>query len=360
MATLKDYEIMAGYDEKSAPAPTPAPAEATPPAPAKEPAPMEPEFNPDKEISAISQKYFKELDSTSGLNERSRMRLEQGFLANLGAVKAQRAKLENEKQTSMMNDLRMKEMQGNLNEQRYKFQQAQNIAKRQAGLAEQVKGVMFNPELNPDQQRDYVNALRIQNAAAISSDPATKSIFDTTIEMLPKKKYPQDMSDTLQMQVGEALANANPDEQVAISKLSDDPVALGYYLQVQKSRKAQADKDEEKREAARKEERTVALDLIKKTPKFMDEDERDKNKVDPSDTNPYLTSESQTTLQSIVTMTRGAKGLQEYMDAPDDRTRYEIGLKAQTELMKDLLEKQDNPKSSDNKAKADKLVPKVK
>lgn len=351
---LKDYEVMAGYEE-----PEPAPVREAP-APAARPAPEEapaPEDTIDRDINAMSQKYFKDLDSTSGLHQQDRLRLEQGFLANLGAVKEQRAKLENEKQVSLINGLRAQEMEGSIKENRMKMAQAQNISMRQQELAGQVQSVMFDPSLNGDQKRDYVNGLRIQNAAFVSSDPTAKSIFDSTVDMLPKPKYPEEMSDTLKIQVGEAYANAkDEDEKASILTLSKDPMALGSFLQVQKNRKALADKDEETRETNRKELRSSVVKLATDLPQFMDEKEREEKGVSMDDKNPYLTEKSQTNLKTLIGVTRGAKGLEEY-ESLDDRGRYEMGMKVSIEALKGQIEAQENPDKQRVEETVNKLVP---
>ncbi len=344
-------EIMEDFDEKAL-TPAPAPAE-------KAPAP-EPEFDPEKEIAALDEKYFRDLNANPGLSNRDRLRSAQGFLANSAAIREQRANLEKEKQESVINGLRAKQLEGSINEYRSKAQEAQNLAQNRSQLSESVKGVMFDPKLTPDQKRDYVNAIHIQNNATVSSDPTLKSVFDNARDMLPKKKFAEDMSDTLQAQVGEAMANAkDADELASINKLSDDPKALGFYLAIQKNRKALAEKDEEVRETNRKELRASVVKLASELPKFMDEKEREENRVDPGDKNPYLTPDSQTRLKTLIGVTRGAKGLEEY-EKLDDRGRYEMGMQISIEALKGQIEDQENSKKPVIESKVDKLVPQRK
>lgn len=351
METLTDFEVMSGYGEEPTPA-APAPAPAVPAAPA--PAPAEPapaqEFNPDREIDAMSQKYFKDLNANPNLPLSAKLASARGFLATETAIKDQRAKLQAEKQNSLYKDLQMQNAEMSLREQRMKMEQAQNTARYQGALSEQIKGTMFNPELTPQQKRDQIDAIKISNNAAVASNPDIGKLFDTADSILPKRPEPRTFAQ--EMDIGKVMSYVKTPEELELVQ-SGDPKTIGFFMEMKQREEKKNSENEELRREAEKEDRAVALSLAKSDFRFMTPKEEKDLNVDDNDPNKgkYLTPESNANGRLLVQMARGAEGIKAY-DALSDADRFKLIQEARAEVAIRKLEEAEKPQSNaDVKAK---------
>jgi ribulose bisphosphate carboxylase small subunit len=326
-----------------------APAAAS--APAFSPPPPEPEmedtsfeFDPAKEITPMTRQFFSDLDSNKQISEQTRMRLSQGYLAGVDQIRAQRSKLEAEQRASLLSDLQIRKLNSDLQQERIKMETLKQQGGRQAVIADQIRQVRYG-DYAPEQQRQLIEQIEVDNLPAIATDPNLKTMVDTVKKQLPARQEPQLLTPAQRIAAAAATGEYIPEDA--------DPALVGILTGYAEAEKKKMSDVEEERKNALKTQETIAIDLAKRTPKFMDEAMRIEQGVAESDTNKYLTPESQANGRIIVKLAKGEEGLKEYDTLPDE-DRYAVINEARMELLVKQLQQRQTPPAE---VKANSLVP---
>lgn len=328
------YNVMEDYGKTGVFAPEPTPA--------TEPAPVE-EFDPDKEINAISQKFFKELDADTKVSNEMRMQLERGFISTLEEVKKQRATLQAEKETSLVKSLQARTSELAIEEARFKNEQAKKAAGYQSGLASSIKQTMFDDKLTPEDRLRQIDQLEINNNAVISANPDIKKMIDAARDQLPKR--PEPLTYAQKTEIGTAMNYVKTQDDYDIVT-SGDPTAVGFFMEKKKIEEKKNSDNLEERKAAEKQDRDLALSFVKSEYRFMDSKEEEELGVDDTDPNKgkYLTPESNANGRLLVQMAKGAEGIKAY-DALSDADRFKMIQESRAEVAIRKLEEESNKKS---------------
>ena len=320
---------MAGYD----PARTEAPQASAPAQPAGY------EFDPKKEIDPMAGKFFSQVEANPNLSPEAKLRVQTKYLAGLEDIQAQRQKIESERMRSMLDRQRLEEGTLALDEMRRKQGEIARAAEVQKSAAGTVKGILAS-NLPAEEKRKQIGMFRIDNAAAIATDPALKSIVDTTDGMIPKVLDPIYSTEDMRNKIEKGV----PSEVV----LRGNPAEIGIYERVMAAQEKEKSDKLEDRKAAAKDYRSTIMDLAKEPPSFFSEEEAIEAGVSSKDPNrtKYLKPESQQKGRILIGLLKGSAGLAEF-ETLSDADKREAIMVAQREAMLQALQKADTVSDTD-------------
>ena len=297
------------------------------------------EFDPKKEIDPMAGKFFSQVEANPNLSPEAKLRVQTKYLAGLEDIQAQRQKIESERMRSMLDRQRLEEGTLALDETRRKQGEIARAAEVQKSAAGTVKGILAS-NLPAEEKRKQIGMFRIDNAAAIATDPALKSIVDTTEGMIPKVLDPIYSTEDMRNKIEKGV----PSEVV----LRGNPAEIGIYERVMAAQEKEKSDKLEDRKAAAKDYRSTIMDLAKEPPSFFSEEEAIEAGVSSKDPNltKYLKPESHQKGRILIGLLKGSAGLAEF-ETLSDADKREAIMVAQREAMLQALQKADTVSDTD-------------
>jgi len=320
---------MAGYDPNRA-------VQLPPPKP---PQPASYEFDPQKEITPLGGRFFDDVENDTRLSRAEKTRIQTEYLNGMDDIQAQRKKIENERLRSLIDRQTLERNDMALAEARKKQGEVIRQAEVQKSAAGTVKEIISS-NLPADEKRRQIGMFKIENAAAITTDPSFRTIVDTAESLIPVPAAPlystQDMKSKLEKGIPpEVVMRGNPQE-------------IGLYERIIDTQGKEQSDSLSERKAAVKEYRSTILDLAKELPSFMTEEEAKLAGVnvnspeeggDPNALK-YLNPESHQKGRILIGLLKGSAGLAEFEKLSDADKRDAI-MVAQRDAMFQALQKAD-------------------
>lgn len=283
------------------------------------------EFDPSKEITPMAGRFFADVEADPNIPSAEKLRIQAGYLQGIGNIREQQAKIVAERTRSIMDRQAIEKNQLALAEMRQKQDDVARLAERQKSMADTVKGIV-DSKLPPDEKRKQIAMYKIDNAAVIATDPATKMIYDTAEGMIQKPIEQYSLSDAEKTRL--IMDDGIPTWIVQ----SGDTDLIQKAKGLSDAAKKEQSENEKEIEEARKTRSSLITDFAKFEPETMDEASREAAGVSGKDTNPYLTSASQNKGRMIVELVYGGEGLATYDTLPDSE-RIKMIYRAQRDLV---------------------------
>lgn len=284
------------------------------------------DFNPSRDIDPMAGRFFGELSSARGISGRDRMRLQGQMLQGITDIETQRLKLDQERQRSIINDIRIKESQYLLEETRRKHIAAREAAQRRDGVVSGVKDIM-TADLTPGERHAALNTYELDHLGELTTDPELRRAFDISRSHIPEPRESQ-FSATQRM---EMARSGIPPEVID----SDDPFLIGQTQGIIDAIDEMKSTDEKTRRAGSKHYVESIEKLASRVPEFMDKDERGARGVADGDLTPYLRPQDHQTGLFLVHLVHGPEKVEE-MRSPDmtDEERRKIIMDTQRVAMR--------------------------
>lgn len=315
--------------------------------PATEPPPVQ-DFDPRRDIDPMARKLFDDIGSRRHLRPEDKIALQSKLLAGISDVSAQRMKLEAKRRQSMMDNMRIQEMQGSLASMRQRQRTAVEQTAARATFTDAVKGVMARTDLDPVAKSMEIDRLTTENLGFVAADPDAARMVSTAKSMIPLPK----VSGFTDAQIMDLTASGVPANIVA----TGDPYINGTMkAMLDAERKAQSEIAAE-RKAALKEKATLLKNLAKDDFRFIPEMERSTLGINPDDPNPYLMPEDHQRGRALAALVLGYE-TEEYkaFDALPDAEKREEMRKLQLRALTQAVETATSDTKSDEDVAADRL-----
>lgn len=305
------------------------------------------DFDPRRDISPMAGKLFDEIAGARHLKPEAKFALQTQLLSGISDVSAQRAKLENERRQSMMDNMRIQGMQDSIISMRQRQQTAIEQTAARATFTDTVKGVMSRTDLDPVAKSIELDKLATANLGLVASDPTIRNTVDAARSLIPLPR----VSTLTDAQVMDAAQAGVPPDVVA----RGNPYEIGAMrAALEADRKAQSEKAED-RKAALKEKATLLKDLAKDDFRFIPEDDRDAYGINvKEDKTPYLLPEDHQRGRALASILLKPEEYKAFDALPDAEKREEMR-KLQLRALTQAVETATSETKSDEDIAADKL-----
>lgn len=304
------------------------------------------DFDPRRDISPMAGKLFDEIAGARHLKPEAKFALQTQLLSGISDVSAQRAKLENERRQSMMDNMRIQGMQGSLASMRQRQQTAIEQTAARATFTDTVKGVMSRTDLDPVAKSMEIDRITTENLGFVAADPDAARVASLAKSMIPLPR----VSNLTDAQVMDAAQAGVPPDVVA----RGNPYEIGAMrAAMEADRKARSEKAED-RKAALKEKATLLKDLAKDDFRFIPESDRLGYGISTKDKTPYLLTEDHQRGRALASILLSPEEYKAFDALPDAEKREEM-LKLQLRALTQAVETATSETKSDEDVKADKL-----
>jgi hypothetical protein len=183
------------------------------------------DFSYERDIQPMvgANRLFEEIGADRNMNWREKARMQQGLLQGVGDIAEQRAKIEQLRNRSEMDRIRVETGRLQLDDLRNRRRQQQDMQSRMSDVGKQIEGVL---DLPIKERAQALAEIEARNFEVIATSPwAGRRIDSVRATLAPSA------SEAPPMFTGKALADAiaaNVDNPAALEAIrNNDPIALG-------------------------------------------------------------------------------------------------------------------------------------
>ena len=225
----------------------------TQPAAAAAPAPAA-EFDPRRDIDPMANRIFQDIGNARHIKPMEKLAMQSKFLSGVQDVQMQRMKLEGEKRQSMIESLRIQEMQDSIIANRQRQQAAANQTVRRTEFSGALKSVL-DSDADPITKLGTLDKLAAQDLAMIATDTNMVEMYRTAKSMIQLPK----VSTLTESQIMESMEKGVPANVIA----TGDPYLIGGFRRLAEIEEKKKSEDEETQMEARKNKAALLRDLAK-------------------------------------------------------------------------------------------------